>query len=75
MSIAIEGGMILVLAGIAAMGIALAVKAVKGWGQAGTRADDARLIQEVYQGLDRLERRVEALETILSDRRQGERDA
>jgi phage shock protein B len=62
-----------ILAGVAALGVALAVKAVRGWRQSGSRTDDARLIQEVYQGLDRLERRVEALETILTDRRQGER--
>ena len=73
MSIAIEGGMILVLAGVAAVAIALVVKAVTGRTRGG--ADDARLIQEVYQGLERLERRVEALETILSDRRQRERNA
>lgn len=74
MSIAIEGVLILILAGIAAMVIALAVKAVRGLRQSGSREDDARLIQEVYQGLDRLERRIETLETILSDdRRQGER--
>lgn len=71
MSIAIEGGMVLVLAGVVAMGAALAVKAIRGWGHSGNRTDEARLIQEVYQGLERLERRVEALETILSDRRQG----
>ena len=73
MSIAIEGVLILILAGIAAMVIALAVKAVRGLRQSGSREDDARLIQEVYQGLDRLERRIETLETILSDRRQGGR--
>lgn len=73
MSIAIEGVLILILAGIAALVIALAVKALRGLRQTGSREDDARLIQEVYQGLDRLERRIETLETILSDRRQGER--
>ena len=73
MSIAIEGVLILILAGIGAMVIALAVKAVRGLRQTGSREDDARLIQEVYQGLDRLERRIETLETILSDRRQGGR--
>ena len=73
MSIAIEGVLILILAGIGALVIALAVKAVRGLRQTGSREDDARLIQEVYQGLDRLERRIETLETILSDRRQGGR--
>lgn len=30
-------------------------------------ADEAKMIQEMYQGLARLERRVESLETILMD--------
>ena len=74
MSMAIEGGMILILAGVAALGVALAVKAVRGWRQSAGRTDDARLIQEVYQGLERLERRIEARETILSERRRGDRN-
>ena len=73
MSIAIEGVLILILAGIAALVIALAVKAVRGLRQAGSREEDARLVQDVYRGLDRLERRIEALETILSEKRQGGR--
>ncbi len=74
MSIAIEGVVILILAGTAVLVIALAVKAVRGLRQAGSREEDARLIQEVYQGLDRLERRIESLETILSERRRGDRN-
>ena len=31
-------------------------------------ADEAKMIQEIYQGLSRMEERVEALETILLDR-------
>lgn len=31
-------------------------------------ADETRLIQELHQGLSRMEERVEALETILADR-------
>jgi phage shock protein B len=31
-------------------------------------ADEARMIQEIYSGLSRLEERVESLETILMDR-------
>jgi len=30
-------------------------------------ADEARMIQEIYQGLSRMEERVEALETIILD--------
>ncbi|MBI4640041.1 MAG: phage-shock protein [Candidatus Tectomicrobia bacterium] len=32
------------------------------------QADEAKLIQEIYQGILRMEERVEALETILLDR-------
>ncbi|MBN2494303.1 MAG: phage-shock protein [Deltaproteobacteria bacterium] len=32
------------------------------------REDEARMIQEIYQGLESMERRVESLETILFDR-------
>ncbi len=32
------------------------------------RAQETRLIQEIHQGLSRMEERVEALETILLDR-------
>ena len=34
-----------------------------------TLADEARMIQEIYSGLERLEERVESLETILMDRK------
>lgn len=34
--------------------------------------EEARVIQEIYQGLIRMEQRVEALETLLYERRQGE---
>ncbi len=37
------------------------------------RMDEARMIQEIYQGLSRMERRVETLETLLleSDKDKG----
>ncbi len=34
-------------------------------------ADETRLIQELHQGLSRMEDRIGALETILSDREKG----
>ncbi len=48
----------------------LGVKIVKGGGQQGRAAtsDEARLAQELYQGLERLEERVESLETLLLER-------
>jgi phage shock protein B len=33
------------------------------------QAEEARLMQELYQGLSRMEERVEALETLLLDRK------
>jgi phage shock protein B len=32
------------------------------------QADETRMIQEIYQGLSKMEERVDALETILLDR-------
>ena len=50
----------------------LALKRTQGSGsmQRGSKlaTDETRLMQEIYQGLSRMEERVEALETILLDR-------
>jgi len=68
-TIVVEGALVLVLAGLAAIVIALAIKIFKGTGNRDHHAQDARMIQETYQGLSRLEERIEALETILHDRK------
>lgn len=34
--------------------------------------DEAKIIQEIYQGLDRMEERIESLETILMDKEEKE---
>jgi phage shock protein B len=68
-TIVVEGALVLVLAGIAAIVIALAVKIFRGAGDRNHHAQDARVIQETYQGLSRLEERIAALETILHDRK------
>jgi phage shock protein B len=73
-SIVVEGALVLVLAGIAAIIVALAVKLFRGAGDRASRTDDARIIQELYRGLSRLEQRVESLETILTDRKREERN-
>jgi phage shock protein B len=61
------GGTILALAIIGST-ILMAVKILRGGlsrkGQK-TQTEEARIIQEIYQGLSRMEERVEALETIL----------
>lgn len=73
MSIFVEGALVLVLAGIAAIVVALGIKVFKGTGDRATTVEDARVIQEIYQGLTRLEKRIETLETILFDRKQEDR--
>ena len=66
----IFGGSILALAIIGST-ILMAIKILKG-GLSQKRqqlqADEAKMIQEIYQGLSRMEGRVEALETIILDR-------
>ena len=55
----------------------LALKRTQGSGgmQRGSKldTDETRLMQEIYQGLSRMEERVEALETILLDREQNKK--
>ncbi len=72
MTILLEGAFFLVVAGVAAIVVALAVKLIKGLGGREQGAEDDRIIQETYRGLSRLEERVEALETILHDRQERE---
>ena len=57
--------------------ILLAVKMIKGGGsqkEQKQEVEEARTIQEIYQGLSRMEERVEALETILLDRAKEDRE-
>lgn len=49
------------------------VKLVGRGGVRNASAEEARLIQEMHQGLVRMEQRVEALETLLLEREQGAR--
>ena len=54
--------------------ILLAIKIIKGGASSKdpkAQADETRVIQEIYQGLTRMEERVEALETILIEREKG----
>jgi phage shock protein B len=63
----ILGGSIVALIIIGGV-ILLAIQILKGGsarGEDGINSDEARVIQEIYQGLSRMEERVEALETIL----------
>jgi hypothetical protein len=60
------------LIGLAILGTVflLGFKIVKSGGEEGRAAvgEEARLAQELYQGLERLEGRVESLETLLLER-------
>jgi phage shock protein B len=69
------GGTILALAIIGST-IIVAIKVLKGGLSRGGQkieAEEAKMIQEIYQGLSRMEERVEALETILLDTKREDR--
>jgi phage shock protein B len=74
--IIIFGGSVLALAIIGST-ILMAIKILKGGlsrkGQ-NLETDEAKVIQQIYQGLSRLEERVEALETIILDRERKDQD-
>jgi phage shock protein B len=53
--------------------ILLAIKFFRGGQSAGDQAEEAKMIQKIYQGLSHMEQRVEALETILLDREKRKR--
>jgi phage shock protein B len=64
------GGSLLALA-IVGGTILMGIKIIKGGvsrKDQKLQTEEARLIQEIYQGLSQMEKRVEALETILLDR-------
>jgi phage shock protein B len=48
--------------------LVLIVKSLSGGKRtAGLHEDEARIMQEIYQGLSRMEERIEALETLVLD--------
>ena len=53
--------------------IVISIKMLRGGTSRKDQAEDSKIIQEIYQGLARMEQRVEALETILLDRDKGDR--
>ena len=71
------GGSVLVLAIIGST-ILMAIKILKGGlsrkGQK-VQSEEAGMIQEIYQGLSRMEARVEALETIILERERKDRES
>lgn len=57
--------------------ILMAIKIIKGGGSPRGQkehSNEARMIQEIYQGLARMEDRVESLETILLEREKMRKD-
>jgi phage shock protein B len=70
------GGTVLALAIIGST-ILMAIRILKGElsrkGQK-VQTQEAGMIQEIYQGLSRMEERVEALETIILDRKRKDRE-
>ena len=70
----IFGGTVLALAIIGST-ILMAIKILKGGvsrKDQRQQAGEAQMIQEIYQGLSRMEERVEALETIILERERGD---
>jgi phage shock protein B len=68
-------GIVLALAVIGST-ILMAIKIIKGGVSRKDRkyqSDETRMIQEIYQGLSRMEERVESLETILLDSEKKDR--
>jgi phage shock protein B len=64
-------GSIVLAIGIISGTILLAIKWRHGGGSQKSRtrsSEEARMIQEIYRGLSKMEKRVESLETILMDR-------
>ena len=69
------GGIVLALAIIGST-ILMAIKILReGVSRKGQKhqAEEARMIQEIYQGFSRMEERVEALETIILDHKRKDR--
>ncbi len=69
------GGAILVLALIGSI-ILMGLKILKGgFSRSGQKSasEEARMVQEIYHGLDKMDQRIEALETIILDQKEKRR--
>jgi phage shock protein B len=74
--VTVFAGSILILAIIGST-ILMGLKIIKGGVRTKDKkseTDEARVIQEMYQGLGRMEERVESLETIILDRERERKD-
>ena len=66
--VAIVFGSLVLIPAVIGGTIVLSIRLLKGGATRKDHAEDSKIIQEIYQGLSRMEKRVEALETILLDR-------
>jgi hypothetical protein len=71
--VAIIFGSLVLIPAVIGGTIIISIKLLKG-GARKDQAEDSKIIQEIYQGLSRMEERVEALETILLDRKKEDRN-
>ena len=73
--VAIVFGSIVLALAIIGSTILMAIRIIKGGvtkKQQARQAEEARTIQEMFQQLSRMEKRIEALETILLDQQKGQ---
>ena len=74
--VAITFGSIIIALAIIPVTILFAMKIIKGRVPGKTRElidEEAKMIQEIYHGLTRMEERVEALETLLLEKERKDR--
>ena len=71
--VAIVFGSLVLIPAVIGATIVVSIKLLKGGTSRKDQAEDSKIIQEIYQGLSRMEDRVEALETILLDREKKDR--
>ena len=72
--VAIVFGSLVLIPAVIGGAIVMSIKLLKSGGSRKDQAEDSKIIQEIYQGLSRMEERVEALETILLDRKQKDHE-
>jgi len=65
-AVSIVFGSLIALATLICGTVLIIVKTRKS-SQGATDSEEARMIQEIYQGLERMEQRIESLETILTE--------
>jgi len=71
--VAIIFGSIVLIPAVIGGTILMSIKLLKGGASRKDQAEDSKIIQEIYQGLSRMEERVESLETILLEQDKKDR--